>query len=128
MLRLMNVSTRVAATAAALVVLVVAGVGVRVARDHATFGCAYTDREHVASVTLAKDAPRVWVRIGEVVRLTQPASELRNVTDSGGAGLAAGTQNGVRDYIYRVTGTGNSLITATTTDGQQVSGRVSAHC
>ena len=128
MLRLMVVSTRVTATATALVTLLVAGVGVRVARDHGTFGCAYTDREHVTSLTLAKDSPRVRVHIGEGVRLTQSASELRNVTDSGSAGLAAGTQNGVRDYVYRVTGIGNSRITGTTPDGQRLSGRVSAHC
>lgn len=128
MLRPMVVSNRVKASVVALAVLAGGLVGLRVARDHGMFGCAYTDRQHIVSLTLSKDAPRVRVRIGEGVRLTQPVSSLQNVVTSGGAGLAAGTQNGVRDYVYTVTQTGDALITGTTTNGQRVSGRVSAHC
>jgi hypothetical protein len=128
MLRLTAVSTRMKATAAALVALVGIGVGVRVAREHGAFGCAYTDREHVVSLTLAKDSPRARVRIGEGIRITQRASELEKVLTSGKPGLAAGTQNGVRDYVYTVTGTGDGLITGITAGGQRVRGRVSAHC
>ena len=83
MLRLTAVSTRVAATVAALVVLALVGVGLHVARDHRAFGCAYTDREHTVSLTLAKESPRVRVRIGEGLRVTQPASELHNVVTTG---------------------------------------------
>ena len=57
--------------------------------------------------------------------------DLKNVVATGDAGLAPGTQNGVpgfHDYVFRVTATGNSIITATTADGHRVSGRISAHC
>ena len=131
MLRPMSVRTRVAGLLALVVVLALVAVGVRVARDQGAFGCAYTDRADVVSLTLSQDAPRVRVRIGEGVRLGGRVEELRNVVSTGNAGLAPGTQNGVpgfRDYVYRVTATGNSVITATTTDGRRVSGRVSAHC
>jgi hypothetical protein len=119
------------ALVAAVVVLALGVVGTRVARDHGAFGCRYTDREHVVSLTLSQDSPRVRVRIGEGVRLAGRVEELRDVVSTGRAGLAPGTQNGVPgfgDYVYRVTATGNSVITARSTDGRRVSGRVSAHC
>jgi hypothetical protein len=127
----MGVSTRVTALAAVVVVVATGAAGVTVARDQGAFGCDYTDRAGTASLTLSDDAPRVRVRIGEGVRLAGRVEDLRDVVSTGDAGLAPGTQNGVpgfRGYVYRVTATGNSVITATTVDGRRVSGRVSAHC
>jgi hypothetical protein len=127
----MTVSKRITALVAAVVVVALGVVGGRVARDHGAFRCAYTDREHVVTLTLSQDSPRVRVRIGEGVRLAGRVEELRNVVSAGDAGLAPGTQNGVPgfgDYVYRVTATGNGVIKAMTSDGRRVSGRVSAHC
>lgn len=110
-----------------LAVLLAVG-GLHFARDRGIFGCGYANRDGEATLALAQEPPRVRVRIGEGVRLGRQAGGLRDVTVQGGAGLAAGTQNGVRDYVYRVTATGKAVIRARTADGRVISGRVSAHC
>ena len=130
MLRLMAVNRRTTWLLAVVVVLVAGAVGVRVARDHGAFGCAYEDRQHVGVLALATKPPHIRVRIGDGVGLALPEGGLRDVRVVGDAGLAPGTQNGVspnRDYVFRVTGTGDSTVKGIA-GGKQVSGTVTSHC
>jgi hypothetical protein len=113
---------------AALAVLAVAGgptIGFRVARDQGAFGCEYVPRDHIVALHLSEQSPRRRVRIGEAVSIDDLG--FRSVTTRG-AGLAPGTQNGIRGYVWTVTATGNALISGITAEGRHISGRVAAHC
>jgi hypothetical protein len=124
----MVVRTRIVTAMVALAALLVVLVGGRVAGIQGAFGCSYKDREHTVALTLAENSPVVRVRIGEGISLHEPVGGLRDVVAEGSAGLAPGTENGIRDHVFRVTTTGESVIKGMTADGHRVSGRVSAHC
>lgn len=126
MLRLKTVNRR-----ELVAVVLVAGLfGVRVARDHGAFGCAYREREHVGVLLLAGKPSHIRVNIGDAVRLAMPEAVLRDVQVVGEARLAPGTQNGIwpnRDYVFRVTGTGDATVSGIEA-GRRVSGTVTSHC
>jgi hypothetical protein len=104
------------------------------ARDAGAFGCNGRGRQHVAAWRLDRtaDPALLHVRIGDGVRLEWPrGGRLLDVVVFGGAGLAAGTQNGVPgnpDYVYTVTATGVATVRARTTDGHELSGVLQSTC
>jgi hypothetical protein len=130
MLRLTAVSRRTTGLLAVIAVLAAGAMGARVARDQGAFGCAYQPRERMTDWRLAGNDPRMLrVRVGEGVLVVSPdGGPLRDVVVDGDAGLAAGTQNGVRDYVFAVTEHGPASVVAKTMSGKCVTGRLQAHC
>jgi hypothetical protein len=115
---------------AVVVVLAAGAIGVRAARDQGVFGCDYQPRDHMTDWRLAeKGAPTLRVRIGEGVLAVSPdGGPLRDVVVAGDAGLAAGTQNGVRDDVFTVAEHGSASVVAKMASGKRVTGRLQAHC
>jgi hypothetical protein len=131
MRRLMGVNRRTAEILVVVVVLSAGAVGVRVARDRGAFGCDYQPRgDHTSHWRLAETNSRALrVRIGEGVLVVSPdGGPLRDVIVDGDAGLAPGTQNGVRDYVFAVTELGSASVSAKTASGKRVIGRLQSHC
>jgi hypothetical protein len=79
---------------------------------------------------LAENDPRTLrVRIGEGVLVVSPdGGRLHDVVVDGNAGLAAGTQNGILDYVFAVTERGSASVVARTASGRRETGRLQAHC
>lgn len=129
MLRLMAVNRRTSVLLP-VVVLVAGATGLRVAREQGAFGCDYQPRDHMTNWRLVEKDPRTLrVRIGEGVLVVSPdGGPLHDVVVDGDAGLAAGTQNGVRDYVFAVTEHGSASVVAMTASGKRVTGRLQAHC
>jgi hypothetical protein len=100
------------------------------AHDAGAFGCTYRDRGRPATWRLAAESPQLLrVRIGEGVLLASPEpGGLRDVQEIGTAGLAPGTQNGIRDYVYAVTAHGIAVVTARAADGQLVTATLLVTC
>lgn len=115
--------------AAVVSAVLVSGVAVRVARDDGAFGCAYQDRGRTTTWRLSAEEPAtVRVCQGEGVQLsTRESGELHDVDVTGNAGLAPGTQNGFRGYVFTVTAPGAASVTARTASGA-VRGSLRATC
>lgn len=130
MLRLVVMSRRAGAVAVGVLVVPLSWVGFHAARDEGAFGCGYEDRGHTATWRLSADGTSTLrVRKGEGVELAVPgAGALSDVVVAGNAGLAPGTQNGARGYVFRVTAAGQSSVTARTAGGKVVRGSLRSTC
>lgn len=130
MLRLTAMKRRVTVGLALCAILASGLVVGRAARNAGAFGCEYRDRDRLADWRLsASRASTLRVRRGEGVRLVSPdEGMLRDVLVNGSARLAPGTQNGVRDYVYRVTAHGSATAEAKTAADRRVTGTLRATC
>jgi hypothetical protein len=113
----------------ALTAVAVAPSGLQAARQRGAFGCTYTPRDRTVVLRLSPGGGTVTVRLGEGILLRPKV--LRDVTLSGSAGLAPGTQNGTAampDHVYAAVATGHAAVAARTVSGRAVHGEIRVTC